>query len=335
MFKKRFFSLLALLLTSISLCAEENVNSTPCDDGTSNQPCRRCPENLIPPESHSVYWHREGDLECAYAHMCGHPGIWFPETPTLFRPFLADPRQITYSGGWRFWDKALSRNVIDVSFGDYLGVYEWCDVWPWHGQMRVEIEGAVWAVFAPCKESSPLINADYYLGIPLTYAIDRWAFRLRGFHVSSHVGDEWLILHPKFRRLNPSAESIDFSVSHEFSDDIRLYGVLGYTFHQDPSFKLGPFYAEAGLELRLRALRFTDYCDKMYGTPFYGMHFRFNRSFKNHVDATYVVGYEWEKFCGLCRKVRFFLEYHDGYSLEGQFAKCPTHYLALRMSYGF
>lgn len=266
---------------------------------------------------------------------CQFGGIWLPEDPVLFRPFVADPRQITYSAGWRFNDNALDKNIIDVSFGDSLAVYRWCNVWPWCGQLQIELEGALWAVFAPCKESSPLINADYYVGIPITYAIERWAFRLRGFHISSHIGDEFLIDNPGFDRRNASAEYIDFFISHDFTEEIRIYSGIGCIVAQDSEFKCKRFYADIGLELRLPKLGFVDSKDHLYGCPFYGMHFRGRGEFKHHVDSTYVLGYEIGKLVGLCRKLRFFAEYHDGYSVEGQFCKKATNYLSFRGSYGF
>ena len=84
-------------------------------------------------------------------------GIWLPEEPPLFRPFIADPRQVTYSVGWRFNDNAATKNVIDVSFGDTFAIYRWCDVGPWHGELQIDLEGALWAIFDPCYESAPLL----------------------------------------------------------------------------------------------------------------------------------------------------------------------------------
>lgn len=269
---------------------------------------------------------------------CCMPGVWFPEEPMLFKPFLADPRQLCYSLGWRLDDRVLDKHVIDISFADTLALYEWCnvDIGPFcGGRLRIELEGGLWAVFSPCKESAPLDNADYYCGIPITYAIDRWAFRLRAYHISCHIGDEFLLLHPRFGRLNPSAEYLDFFVSHDLTNDIRVYGGVGWTFDQDESFEMSPFYAEAGVEVRLQELGNIDLCNCLYGTPFYAMHWRYRKDFKHHMDMTYVLGYEWGKLTGLARKVRAYFEYHDGYSLEGQFAKFPTKYVSFRLSYSY
>ncbi len=275
------------------------------------------------------------NIDMRNAHCHGSIGVWLPEDPPLFRPFVADPRQVTYSAGWRFNDQVLVKNVIDVSFADTFPIYRFINVWPWCGDLEFDLEGGVWAVFDPLHDSSPLMNADYYVGIPITYAIDCWQFRLRGYHISCHIGDEFLLNHPHFHRRNPSAEFLDFFVSHDFTNEIRLYSGVGVVVAQDESFRTGRWYAETGLEIRMPRFGFYSCMQRLYGEPFYGMHLRFHPEFKRHVDMTYVLGYEFGKTCGLCRKLRIFMEYHDGYSAEGQFEKFPTNYFAVRASYGF
>ena len=64
------------------------------------------------------------------------------------------------------------------------------------------------------------------------------------------------------------------------------------------------------------------------------MHFR-QIEIIEHVDATYILGYEFGKLSGLYRRLRFYMEYHDGYSAEGQFCRHATEYFSVRLSYGF
>lgn len=301
-------------------------------------------ENTCCPQEGEPYYHEDCDgnirpthvdpyLEVYEPFCCG--GVWLPDDPVLMRPFMADPRKITYAVGWRFDDNAMNKNNIPVQLADTLPIYRWCNVWPWGGELQLELEGSVWVIFDPCTESAPLINADYYVGFPLTYAIDCWQFRLRGYHISSHIGDEFLLNHPGFDRRNASAEYLDFFISHDLTEEIRLYAGLGYIIQQDPEFKTDRFYSAIGAELRLLSLGFVEICDRIYGCPIFGMHFRQNGEYKKHIDATYVLGYEFGKECGLYRKLRFFIEYHDGYSAEGQFCKEPTDYFSVNMSYGF
>lgn len=324
-----------LFLSILLLCYACILPSEEYDNGEqfyySNDYCDcQPPENDCLAYVCSYPWYILG---CDWEDCCCGYGLWFPEEPALFKPFLADPRQMSYSVGYRFNDKVLHNSIIDVSFADTLAIYEWCN-W-WGGRLRFEIEGALWAVFSPSQESAPLVNADYYGGIAFTYCYDNWALRLRAFHISSHIGDEFLLMNPHFGRMNPSSEYIDLFGSYDLTNEIRLYGGLGWIFAQDESFHCSPFYGAVGLEMRLQSFGGIDWCQMLYATPFYGMHFRFSKDFKHHVDATYVLGYEWGKFTGMARKVRVYLEYHDGYSVEGQFCHHPTSYLSLRASYSY
>lgn len=298
-----------------------------CSEGAS-QPC------VSPCEKEREY-EEFGFDSCDKVDSCCSSGIWMPEAPEIFEPFLADPRQIVYSVGWRFNDQLFNKNVIDVSFGDSFPIYRWCDITPLHGVMQIELEGAVWAIFEPTVESAPLVNADYYVGVPLTFAFDKWSFRLRGFHISSHIGDEFLLTHPGFDRRNASAEYIDFFASYQLIDEIRLYYGLGYIVAQDDSFRCNPFYTEGGIELHMPQLGYEDTCDFLRMEPFFGADFRWKPDFDGQIDQTYVLGYEISKTSGLARKLRAFLEYHDGFSLEGQFCRLRTNYLSIRFTYGF
>lgn len=275
------------------------------------------------------------ETDCQFGRRMGLRGIWLPECPPAFRPFLADPRQITYSVGWRFHDRVVAQSCIDFSFGDILPVYRWINVWYFGGDVELSIEGAVWDVFAPLEPNSPMVNADYYVGFPVTYVFDNWAIRFRGYHISCHVGDEFLCAHPCFERKNPSSEYLDIFVQNQFIEELRLYAGVGWVCLQDQSFECSPWYAAGGVELRMPQLGYRDCRNRLYCEPFLGMHFRYEPDFKNHVDATYVLGVEWGKFSGLRHVFRIFLEYHDGYSLEGQFCKFPTNYLSIRASYGY
>jgi len=262
-------------------------------------------------------------------------GVWLPEGPPAFRPFIADPHQVVFGIGWRFDDRVLGKNLVPVSFGDNFLIFRWIDIWPFRGDLQAEIEGAVWAIFDPLHKSAPLIDADYYVGFPLTYLFGDWAFRLRGYHVSTHIGDEFLLDHPHFDRRNPSIEAFDFYVSNQFTEDIRLYGGVGWVACQDDSFRVGSFYCHAGAEIRFFGFGYRDYCDRLYGVPFFAMEVYYQSHFKHHVTSNFAIGYEWGKLSGIRRKFRLFLEYHDGYAAEGQFCKLPTHYLSIRGTYGF
>ena len=260
-------------------------------------------------------------------------GIWLPQLNVLFEPLLADPRQVCFSAGYRWNDDVFQANTVPVSFGDYFPIYRWLDIMHWHGDLQIDIEAAVWAVFTIKSDDVQLDNADYYMAIPLTYAYDNWSYRLRVYHVSSHVGDEYLLAHPELVRVNPSRETIDFFTSYQLSPALRFYGGPGWIIHSDRGFHFKPFLVEYGAELRLLGHR--DLYNSLYFQPFYAMHFRNWQQYSWEFDITYVIGVEWSKLQGIGRKIRLFAEWHNGFSLDGQFEKMRDDYFSLNLAWGF
>ncbi len=65
------------------------------------------------------------------------------------------------------------------------------------------------------------------------------------------------------------------------------------------------------------------------------MHFRSWEEHDFDVDQTYALGVEWSNIKGTTRKVRIFVEYHDGFSKEGQFVRERSNYVEIRTTYGF
>ncbi len=92
-------------------------------------------------------------------------------------------------------------------------------------------------------------------------------------------------------------------------------------------------YVEYGTEARFFGQKF--YYHKLYGTFFIAMHWRNLEQLDWNFDGTYRGGYEFSKLQGIGRKIRFYIGYHHGYSLEGQFAKKRTHYMEYNLNYGF
>lgn len=286
--------------------------------------------NGVPPE--------DQELRKKYVERPQISGIWFPQMTELFLPLIADPRAATYSLGWRSGDRVCGPKCAGVSLGDDFPVYRWLDLF-WGGDMQIGIEAGIWSVFNMdphpnhANGLAELVNTDFYVGLPITYAKGPWSFRLRGYHISGHLGDEYMIDHPDVVRLNPSIEAIDFFVSYQATEAVRLYLGPGCYVHSDPTFKWKPLYIEYGTEVRFLGSKF--YGQKLYGTCFIAMLWRNLEQLKYNFDGTYRAGYEFSKLQGIGRKFRVYIGYHHGYSLEGQFAKERTHYFEYNINYGF
>ncbi len=294
----------------------------------------RCEEllNEVNPETH---WDCDNQCTCC-DHIVGCCVRALPGGPPLMPPFLADPRKVGMSAGWRFRDHAIDpHNTGPVSFGDYAGLVRFCNVMGCGGALDIGIEGAVWAVFRHCAETSPMVNADYYVAIPVTYAINCWAFRFRLFHISSHLGDEFLIMNPGFDRRNPSSEYVDLFAQYRPNCDFRVYGGIGWIARNDPTYEFHRFYSEYGAEYYLPFFRWCIPNSRVLGRVFTAAHFRSREDNHFKFDGTFTVGYEWARcFCDY-KRIRLYFEYHNGFSLEGQFNRLPTDYTALIAYYGY
>lgn len=269
-------------------------------------------------------------------------GIWFPQTTVLFQPLMADPREPYNYAAYRYGDKVIGKQVASVGIGDDFPLFRWRDVFKWKGDLQIGIQGGVWAVFnyshIPNKkkhESCELVNTDYFLGIPLTYAYDRWSFRARLYHISSHLGDEFIVNHPAYLHLrkNPSYEALEFISSYQLSGHLRVYGGPGFILHSDPTFRMKTLFVKYGTELRILGQKL--YYHQLYGTPFLAIHLENWQVRDWNLDLFIKLGYEFSKLQGVGRKLRLYIDYHHGYSYEGQFFLERTQYGEAGFSWGF
>lgn len=269
-------------------------------------------------------------------------GVWFPQSTVLFAPLIADPRQPVNSAAIRVGDKVIGDIVAAVSLGDDFPIFRWLDVFRWHGDLQIGIEAGIWSVFnyknIPHRkkhETCELVNTDFLVGIPVTYASGPWSFRTRVYHISSHLGDEYLCNHHGSckHRKNPSMEALDFFTSYQFSSHLRLYFGPGWVFHSDPTFHIDPFYIEYGLELRILGTRFV--YSRIYGTWFFAVDVQNWQQRNWDFDFTAKLGYEISKLQGIGRKMRIYIDYHHGFSYEGQFFNKRTQYGEFGISWGF
>jgi hypothetical protein len=173
-------------------------------------------------------------------------------TTQLFAPLRADPKEPRFFVSALQVDSALRDTTLGaVGFGEHFGLVrrETGNGEGW----QLGIAGAVFAQFDLEAASSDLINADYVIGLPLTWRRGDWSGRLRLYHQSSHLGDEFL-LSTQPQRVNLSFEAIEAIVAYDFGN-LRLYGGGETLFDRDPA-DLGQTLLHAGLDWRGREVAF-------------------------------------------------------------------------------
>lgn len=161
---------------------------------------------------------------------------------TLFCPLIADPKQphsfATMLRGTS--DSFPATNIGAVGIGDRFGIIRW-------GPAQLSLAGAVFSQFDLDTPSFDMINADYVVGLPVTFRTSGFSARARLYHQSSHLGDEFL-LRSESERENLSFESLELMLSQELWV-FRVYAGGEYLIRRSPT-DLEPVVGHAGIELR-------------------------------------------------------------------------------------
>ncbi len=72
------------------------------------------------------------------------------------------------------------------------------------------------------------------MGIPVSWRRGDWSTRVRLYHQSSHVGDEFLLENPAFNRVNLSFEEVEAILSYDHRW-VRVYADGGNLLHREPA----------------------------------------------------------------------------------------------------
>jgi hypothetical protein len=172
----------------------------------------------------------------------------------IFCPLAADPKAERSFVSYLRGDFATiadpppgaKTNIASVGLGDSFALFRYAARRPGNG-VQLDIAAAVFSQFNLDERSFDLINADYVVGIPLTARLSGFSARLRIYHQSSHLGDEFL-LNRQPERVNLSFESFEAILSQEFGA-LRIYGGGEAYFRREP-YLLPSRLVHAGVEFR-------------------------------------------------------------------------------------
>jgi hypothetical protein len=225
----------------------------------------------------------------------------------IYRSYLAgfkEPRLHSYWAhdedlGW-IWDIALGGRVGLVRYGNTDNVMP--DGW------QIDLEGAALPRLDPEVERD-LVAVDFRAGLPVTYGIGPNRTKLAYYHLSSHLGDEFLLKNPGVTRRNYSRDVLVLGHSYYVTPDWRLYGEAGWAFYSDVS---GEWEFQFGL----------DYSPMIFngfrGSPFAAInaHLREEVDFGGNLVAQ--LGWQWRQAAS-GHLFRLGFEYFNGKSDQFEF----------------
>lgn len=210
-----------------------------------------------------------------------------------------------------YYDTKSERKIWEAVLGGRAGLIRLSDPSISNSDaFQLDLEGAVFARVLPDEPSAMLEGSDYRVGLYGTWKFDRLSYRAGYYHISSHVGDEYLIANPLFNRINYVRDSALAGTAYQLNDVSRVYGEIGYALGVEGGAK--PLEFQFGGEYApLPATQFT-------GAPFAAVNTHLREDFDFNGGVNVVAGWGWQGVHSK-RRLRLGLNYYNGPSLQYEF----------------
>ena len=277
---------------------------------------------------------------CGVGFPAGEHGYVPLPRGDVFCPLVADPKAtrsfaslLRHESGDDFSDPEL--DIASVGIGDAFGLGRWTGSRPGDG-VQFSLTAGVFAQFDLGTESYDLLNSDFVVGLPLTIRRSWFSTRLRLYHQSSHLGDEYLLREPADRqdRQNLTFESLEWILSAD-GGPLRVYGGGEMLFRREPE-DLGRYLAHGGVELRplarvlplgsLGGFRFVAAADVKSSEE---------QDWKPAISGR--AGLEYDRAGGtdtMARRYGIFAEFYTGPSPYGQFFREKVRLMGVGIHFG-
>ncbi len=185
------------------------------------------------------------DCNVEYYDYC-EPALTYVDpgaaSPTQGRLFELLPDDLIWRSYWAGAKESRTSALVFNEFGDELSLLDVSlggraamfrnatrnEFGLWHG-WEVQIEGAA-MLRLNLDQNWDFDSADFRFGVPLILARNHLHYKLAYYHLSSHVGDEFLVRNPDFMRINFSRDVLVLGASYFPAPAARLYGETGYAF---------------------------------------------------------------------------------------------------------
>jgi len=241
----------------------------------------------------------------------------------LYRSYLAGPKESRlYAGAVRIpgdswlWDATMGARVGLFRIGTRDSVRP--------QGFQVDIEGAA-QVRLDLLEYVDVRSADYRCGVPLTWGSARSQWKFGYYHISSHVGDEFLLKNPQFPRFLQARDTLILGHSLYLTDSLRVYAEVGWAFYSVAS---EPWEVQFGVDCAPRAPTGPR------GAPFVAVNGYLREELDFGGGLTAQAGWAWRSDQN-ARLLRFGLQYYNGKSPHYVFLPYHEQQIGVGVWYDF
>ena len=240
----------------------------------------------------------------------------------LYRSYLANPKESRL--GTQYFSAPHDGALWDSTLGGRVGMirYGTTDA-AWPQGWQFDVEGSAQVRLDP-DEDLDLRSVDYRIGSPLTYGFGRHRLQFGFYHLCSHLGDEFVEAHPEFEHVNFVRDALTLGYAYFLTENIRLYGELGWAFRTDVSeeweFQFGFEYAPG----RPTGLR---------GAPFLTAHGHLREELNYSGNFALQAGWAWRGQSS--HLLRTGLHYYNGLSSQYSFYRQFEQQIGAGLWYDF
>ncbi|NUQ63158.1 MAG: DUF1207 domain-containing protein [Pirellulales bacterium] len=164
----------------------------------------------------------------------------------IYRSYLAGQKESRFASTWvneRDWGW-----IWDIAIGGRVGLVRYGSEAPDFPEgVQVDLEGAAFPRL-DLEHKEDVIATDFRFGMPISFGNRRFQTKLAVYHLSSHLGDEYMIRWETLDRINYSRNVLVWGNSFYWTDELRLYAEAGWAFYavggSEPwEFQFGAEYA--------------------------------------------------------------------------------------------
>jgi hypothetical protein len=224
----------------------------------------------------------------------------------IYRPYLAGPKESRLAShvvhgrhdNW-LWEATLGRQAGLLRWGSHdpdfpLG-------------FQIDVEGSAQARL-DLQDEVDVRSVDFRAGVPITFGYGRHRTKIGYYHISSHLGDEFLLKHPDFDRLNFARDALILGHAYYLTPSQRIYGEAGWAFYTDVA-KEWEF--QFGYEFN------PVYWMTRHGSPFFAIHGHLREELNYGGGLAVQTGWAWRARSG--RQLRMGMHFYNGKSTQYSF----------------
>lgn len=241
----------------------------------------------------------------------------------IYKSYLAGGREPRMASQWAGVDDGNS--VWDITLGGRVGILRYGSDDPlWPEGWQIDFEGAAFPRLT-LDTQRDLVAADFRAGVPITYRQGPWETKFAYYHLSAHLGDEFLLRRPDVERINYARDVLVLGLGWRPHDDWRFYGEAGWAFYTDGGAE--PWEFQFGAEFS--PARSTT----SWGAPFLAVNSRLREEVDFGGNLTAQAGWQWRGPTG--RLLRLGFHYFNGHSDQFQFHEQFEEQYAVGLWYDF